>query len=821
MRNLKKILAFTLAFAMVLSLGFTALAAKWTDELYPDWDDVGANYKDAVKRLSTHEDGLNVFRAYNSAGDFAPGAELTRAQMIAIAAIVDIGGNPDGKDLNDLFTQDANRGQAYTDVPAEHWAYAAINYATRMGYVEGNGGGTFSPEDPMTSDAMYSLMLSLLGFTTADKNGPDWIDKVGTLMRVYDLRAINAAANFNITREEAALVLSKAVDSNMFQSNGDGTYTKLDAKLIAKFSGANKKEAGSYEIMGKVIKAGWGASLFNAENWPQNDVAILARDGKIYQLRDATSVVPIKYLGREIKIDIVDVGGTAGAIGVQLVRAAAGTEAVPVWTNDVIKVPGSGGAPYNAYNNTYWYNNAHSGYAQLYRGSYLGYTPVIGTWEHDANWAVPAIGDINVNWAYAIQDPNTKLVTEVFYLQYQTMRVRDITRDGLVVFEYLDGCFGWRQPQWNMENGYSIAKDDIVVGVLRQPLTYGSGYEEDYYGQFMTVEVIPGVQGFKCPSHGGTCMVIDGQHSGIASTLVGGVTGDWNTVCGDGDKGIQNHDTFSFMPYYSMLLGNYYNGINGVFYTDCFATPRGATITQMCGHTIGFTVSVNEDGEIILENAPAANVYYLQLDSDAGVAGLLDPLKNTYISTGTAVGGVVWDIGVSDVLDHTGGSFFGWTTNATDRTSTDDGSFIVAIAVDNHNRLVDWAISEEIDIAGMKATLANATLGIPYTIAGATATSVAITGTVGEGFKQNVSTIENIWYTRTAGGATPTYHLSDAYYTGLTFTGGGNFIFYLNDNFIKNNTDFRKLGFTDGNVWTFTVEFNTGIKINFTVTLND
>ena len=67
-------------------------------------------------------------------------------------------------------------GAAFRDVPAAHWASAAIKAAVEQGFVNGYADGTFRPADPVTN-AHFNAMLSL-AFYPADlkaaKSGASW-----------------------------------------------------------------------------------------------------------------------------------------------------------------------------------------------------------------------------------------------------------------------------------------------------------------------------------------------------------------------------------------------------------------------------------------------------------------------------------------------------------------------------------------------------------------------------------------------------------------------------------------------------------------------
>ena len=85
MRNLKKILALALAFAMTFAL--TASAANFTDQAT-----IGGDYVDDVNMLVE----LGVIAGYPD-GSFGPQKNITRAEFTKMAYTLKYGSDTDGK----------------------------------------------------------------------------------------------------------------------------------------------------------------------------------------------------------------------------------------------------------------------------------------------------------------------------------------------------------------------------------------------------------------------------------------------------------------------------------------------------------------------------------------------------------------------------------------------------------------------------------------------------------------------------------------------------------------------------------------------------
>lgn len=87
-------------------------------------------------------------------GKFRPNAPITRAEMAAL--------------LVRFAEGEADAAASFSDVPAAHWAYDAINTAAAYGWINGVGDGRFSPDRPITRAEAAKLICAVLG-RSADK----------------------------------------------------------------------------------------------------------------------------------------------------------------------------------------------------------------------------------------------------------------------------------------------------------------------------------------------------------------------------------------------------------------------------------------------------------------------------------------------------------------------------------------------------------------------------------------------------------------------------------------------------------------------------
>lgn len=67
-------------------------------------------------------------------------------------------------------------GPSFTDVPESYWGYADIEAVAAAGYMNGTGGGAFSPEMKV-SVAQFLTLLGRLVFPDVKTEGSDWFGR--------------------------------------------------------------------------------------------------------------------------------------------------------------------------------------------------------------------------------------------------------------------------------------------------------------------------------------------------------------------------------------------------------------------------------------------------------------------------------------------------------------------------------------------------------------------------------------------------------------------------------------------------------------------
>ena len=217
MRNLKKILALALVFALAFT--FVASAADFTDAA-----SIGASYVDDVNMLVE----LGVIGGYPD-GSFGPQKNITRAEFAKMAYTLKYGSDTNG----DLF---AAQKSAFTDVEGNSnvaWAKGYINYCANQKIVSGVGNNKFNPQGNITVAEATKMILVILG-CNPDKEGftgANWASNV--VAKAIDLGIFDGWTGDPTalaTRELVAKLMKNAVFSPVYTYSAvTGSGSQLNA----------------------------------------------------------------------------------------------------------------------------------------------------------------------------------------------------------------------------------------------------------------------------------------------------------------------------------------------------------------------------------------------------------------------------------------------------------------------------------------------------------------------------------------------------------------------------------------------------------------
>ncbi|SHE90256.1 S-layer homology domain-containing protein [Thermoanaerobacter uzonensis DSM 18761] len=219
MKNLKKLIAVVLTFALVFSamaVGFAA-TTPFTDVK----DD--APYASAVARLYA----LNITNG-NTDGTYGVDQPVTRAMMTVF--INRLSG------YRDLAEMAKNDPPAFKDVPKNYWAIGDINLAAKLGLTHGVGNGMFDPEGKVTYAQALGFLLNALGY----KNLSWPYGVVAQAQEIGLTSGVSLGYNDVINRGNLAILMNNALDLNLVTYDTNGNVVDTGKALISKLgSSAN------------------------------------------------------------------------------------------------------------------------------------------------------------------------------------------------------------------------------------------------------------------------------------------------------------------------------------------------------------------------------------------------------------------------------------------------------------------------------------------------------------------------------------------------------------------------------------------------------
>ena len=161
MSTFKKLLALTLALAMVLSV---SVFAGYKADTYKDAAGIDEDCEDAIELMYA----LEIMKG-DTNGNFNPTATITRAEIAKMIYVI-LNYGKDDKAVN--YTG----AKLFSDVAAGAWYEGYVNYCGTTKLVQGRGNGTFGPNDPITCAEAAKMLLTAIGYSASDRGytGANW-----------------------------------------------------------------------------------------------------------------------------------------------------------------------------------------------------------------------------------------------------------------------------------------------------------------------------------------------------------------------------------------------------------------------------------------------------------------------------------------------------------------------------------------------------------------------------------------------------------------------------------------------------------------------
>ncbi|MBQ7032463.1 MAG: S-layer homology domain-containing protein [Clostridia bacterium] len=235
----QKLFVIPLIFAMLLGC-ICPVSAAFTDT-------VGLPCEAAVEKLSA----LGIVEGRGD-GAFAPDETLTRAEMATIV-------------LRLLNLQAGETTQIFSDVTAEHWAFAAVGAAYKAGIVNGTSETTFAPDAVVTYPQAVKMLVCALGYGVKAEAAGGYPTGYLSIAAQIGLLDGVAAIDGAITRGTMAMLVSNAVEVDILErtSYGDDytVATEEGATVLSEYLHIQKHEGkitanGMITLEGRSVRKG-------------------------------------------------------------------------------------------------------------------------------------------------------------------------------------------------------------------------------------------------------------------------------------------------------------------------------------------------------------------------------------------------------------------------------------------------------------------------------------------------------------------------------------------------------------------------------------
>lgn len=209
---MKRTLSLILALFMLAALAPMSImaATSFKDVKSTDY------YSVAAGKLS--EDG--ILKGYPD-GTFGPARAITRAEMAAIVCRMT------GIDTSNK----ENIKSVFTDVADNHWAIAEIYAASEKKIINGDGDGTFRPEDDVKHEEAIKMVVCALGLV-GDDIKIDPVDWSAAYLKIADENGITeklvGTKGAKSTRGDVAVMVYNGIASNVKMPTASvkaGTYS--------------------------------------------------------------------------------------------------------------------------------------------------------------------------------------------------------------------------------------------------------------------------------------------------------------------------------------------------------------------------------------------------------------------------------------------------------------------------------------------------------------------------------------------------------------------------------------------------------------------
>lgn len=206
---MKRLIALLSCVCLLLTLCLSAAALE-----LPYTDRGSIRNTDAVAMLTD----LGLLEG--SGGRFSPEGSLTRAEVAKIAALIL---SPDPQPAGAAPFSDLSRC----------WAADYIAFCYERGFLAGQGGGVFGPNEAITARELVKMLLGAIGYDLSSFSGAGWegrLDALADSLHVYN--GYELSRSKPITRDYAALLILNVLNCSAIAGYEDGEPVPMVDSLL-------------------------------------------------------------------------------------------------------------------------------------------------------------------------------------------------------------------------------------------------------------------------------------------------------------------------------------------------------------------------------------------------------------------------------------------------------------------------------------------------------------------------------------------------------------------------------------------------------------
>ncbi|MBQ6795100.1 MAG: S-layer homology domain-containing protein [Clostridia bacterium] len=240
---------------------------------------------------------LEIMQGYDD-GTFKSEGTLTRAEAGAIMVrFLNLEGN---------VQQDET---IFTDVKSSHWASGYINVAVEEGIINGQGDGTFAPEEKVTYHQFVKMLVCALGYEPMAEANGSWAGwgYIFTGAKIGLTKGISATTDEYITRETAARLIFKALTIDLMEeleapsdTNGKTHTIAKDKCILTEYLGYQKVEGFVWNDSAMTVKRNYAAEPYYEGG---QKISFMSLDENIQNLVNENIVAYIKPYGKDVKTE--------------------------------------------------------------------------------------------------------------------------------------------------------------------------------------------------------------------------------------------------------------------------------------------------------------------------------------------------------------------------------------------------------------------------------------------------------------------------------------------------------------------------------------